>query len=497
MNTLLKLSSRKGHSFQFTIYFVLFVSSAFAQQSWQKTYGGTKDEYGLSAQQTLDGGYIIAGRTNSFGAGNYDVFLIRTNANGDTLWTKTYGGAGDDAGESVEQTKDGGFIVAGTTNSFSHLIQVYLIKTNSSGDTLWTKTYGGSGDEYCSSAHQTTDGGYIVTWDQSLSDLYVIKTNSSGDILWTRTYGKGGRYGTDVGPKITQTKDGGYIVEGCFYDQSTNLHSIYIIKTNANGDTLWTRTYGLEGARATFGRAIQQTADSGYIVVGSADLPIKTVIYFVKTTAIGDTLWTRTYGKTGWTYGDYIQQTTDGGYIVVGEICPHADNNFDVYLFKTNSYGDTLWTRTYGGQNMDKGHYVEQMNDGGYVIIGETYSFGNAWQMYLIKTAANGIVGVTDNKPNGDIPTLFNLWQNYPNPFNPITMIRFSLPTKSSVKLMMYDLLGREIVRLIDRDMNEGYQDVEWKASVSTGIYFYRLEATSKDDPSKRFIETKKMLLLR
>ncbi len=173
-------------TFSTLLFFLLILTlaePAVSQQRWERTYGGTRREYGQSVQQTTDGGYIVAGRTNSFGAGNYDVCLVKTNANGDILWTNTYGGAGDDGGHSVQQTTDGGYIVAGSTGSFGSGIQVYLIKTNFSGDTLWTKTYGGSGDEFGSSVQQTTDGGYIVAGAKGSYKVYLIKTNSSGDTL--------------------------------------------------------------------------------------------------------------------------------------------------------------------------------------------------------------------------------------------------------------------------------------------------------------------------
>jgi hypothetical protein len=124
------------------IFVLLLVSLSHAQQRWERNYGGTNRDIGRSVQQTQDGGYIVAGETNSFGNG-YQVYLIRTNASGDTLWTRTYAGTGDDWGESVQQTQDGGYIVAGFTTSFGSYTQVYLIKTNASGDTLWTRNYGG------------------------------------------------------------------------------------------------------------------------------------------------------------------------------------------------------------------------------------------------------------------------------------------------------------------------------------------------------------------
>jgi len=164
------------------------VSIVSAQTSWWRTYGGTTYDEGCSVQQTSDGGYIIAGHTLSFGAGRDDVYLIKTDASGDTQWTRTYGGTSYDFGCSVQQTSDSGYIIAGLTMSFgSGNGDVYLIKTNASGDTLWTKTYGGMNDDFGYSVRQTSDGGYIVagltgSFGAGSDDVYHIKTDANGNV---------------------------------------------------------------------------------------------------------------------------------------------------------------------------------------------------------------------------------------------------------------------------------------------------------------------------
>ena len=209
--------------------------------------GGAADDWAYSVQQTADGGYIVAGYTNSFGAGDYDFYLVKTNSQGDTLWTRTYGGSDDDWAYSVQQTADGGYIVAGYTYSFgAGDDDFYLVKTNSQGDTLWTRTYGGSGDDEAYSVQQTADGGYIVagytsSFGAGSGDFYLVKTNSQGDTLWTRTYGGSGY---DGAYSVQQTADGGYIVAGYTGSFGAGSDDFYLVKTNSQGDTLWTRTYG-------------------------------------------------------------------------------------------------------------------------------------------------------------------------------------------------------------------------------------------------------------
>jgi hypothetical protein len=243
------------------IFFILiFNSTTLLAQApdtlWTRTFGSSQDE-GHSVQQTSDGGYIVTGWTASIGAGGSDVWLIKTDASGDTIWTRTFGGSGMDKGRSVQQTTDGGYVVAGNTASFgAGGFGFWLIKTDSSGDTIWTKTFGGRGSDsdYGHSVQQTSDGGYVVTGDNGFG-VWLIKTDASGDTLWTRIFVGGG-----VGYSVQQTSDGGYIVAG------ETGSSVWLIKTDAWGDTLWTRTFG--GNDSDCGHSVQQTTDGGYIVAG-------------------------------------------------------------------------------------------------------------------------------------------------------------------------------------------------------------------------------------
>ncbi len=368
----------------------LFSANLFAQGPdtlWTRTYGGNDIDWGHSIQQTSDGGYIVAGWTASFGVGAWDVYLIKTNAQGDTIWTKTYGGPYVERAWSVQQTSDRGYIVAGWTKSYgAGSYDVYLIKTDANGDTLWTKTYGGTGDDRGHSVQQTLDGGYIIAgvWSYTTADksIYLIKTDEDGDSLWTKTYGD-----TAECWSVQQTTDSGYIAAG------KRCSDVYLIKIAAHGDSLWAKTYG--GLDYDRGWSVQQTSDSGYIIAGwTASFGVgESDVYLIKTDTNGDTIWTRTYGRAGDDHGYSVQQTLDGGYIVAGLTEPFASGwnviiDADVYLIKTDSVGDTLWTKIYGddGRWYD-GYSVQQTSDGGYIIAGgiSTVSSGII-NVYLIKT---------------------------------------------------------------------------------------------------------------
>jgi hypothetical protein len=211
-----------------TLLLALCTSLANAQAPdtlWTKKYGGSDYENGYSVQQTSDSSYVIVGRTSSFGSGLEDVYFIKTNANGDTLWTKTYGGIDYDAGRAVQQTTDGGYIIAGrTSSSGAGSADVYLIKTNADGDTLWTRTYGGADGDDGYSVQQISDSGYIIagiTYSFGFwPDVYLIKTDSLGDTLWTKTYGE---VDIDEGDSVQETIDGGYIIAGNTFIPGPNL----------------------------------------------------------------------------------------------------------------------------------------------------------------------------------------------------------------------------------------------------------------------------------
>ena len=392
---------------------LLIIPIQLIAQGWERTY---ESGFGRSVQQTTDGGYVITGRTDQPYTYDPGIFLIRTNSNGDTVWTKKYGGQYDDYGYSVQQTNDAGFIITGYTSLDNVNSSIYLIKTDSNGDTLWTRTYEGNGWCMGYSVKQCCDEGYIIAGFTKISnrdrDVYLIKTDGNGDTLWTRTYG-----GTDsdIGYSVEQTIDGGYIIVGEAFNYFDTSY-VSLIKTDSDGDTVWTKTYG--ETSYSRGYSVEQTSDEGYIITGVTGTYELKDLFLIKTNSNGDIIWTKTYGGIYHTKGHSVKQTIDGGYIVAGQKYNNETGN-DVYLIKTNSNGDTIWTKTYGGSANDYGYSVQLTLDGGFIIGGMSYSINNDMMLvYLIKTDENGII-----TSSTEIPV--------PN------------PTKKLIKTV--DLLGREI----------------------------------------------------
>jgi hypothetical protein len=485
-----------------TLFFVSYDLQAQGEIEWSKTYGGVELEEARCVQQTSDGGFIFTGRTRSYGEGKESVWLVKTNASGDTLWTRTYGGDAKDRGMSVQQTTDGGYVIAARTESFSvGEWDYWLIKTDANGDTMWTRTYGGIAKDGVECVRQTADGGYILAGNTASfgagnSDAWIIKINASGETMWTKTYG--GQY-DDSADFVQQTDDGGYIIAGntqSFGNGSEENSDVWLIKTDASGDTLWTKTYG--DSLIDFCRYVDQTSDGGYILTGFTDSPGFNNIdcFLIKTNSTGDTIWTKIYGGPGEDQGRCVQQTDDGGYIIAAwyssQVAVGDDNIWlDYWILKCDADGDTMWTRTYDGGEMDEVYYIQQTNDKGYIVAGFADKPGDASSdIWLLKLYPDPPAGnISDDLES--LPSDFELSQNFPNPFNPTTVINYELPITNYVELTIYNSLGQIIVTLVSGKQAAGVHQVKWDASgYASGVYHYMLKVNG-------FQDVKKMILLR
>ncbi|MCK4645765.1 MAG: hypothetical protein KAU46_05905 [Candidatus Aminicenantes bacterium] len=355
--------------------------------SWARIYGGSNSDTASSIQQTIDGGYIVAGRTGSFGAGYIDSWILKLDSVGDIEWQHTYGGIDSDRASSIQQTTDGGYIVAGYTHSFGAGDNDYwILKLTSNGDIEWQRTYGGTDGDKAYSIQQTSDGGYIVAgYTHSFGagdyDYLILKLSSIGDIEWQRSYGGNDH---EEASSIQQTSDGGYIVAGYTWSYIAGYLDIWILKLTSSGNIEWQRTYG--GTNGDKAYSIQQTSDGGYIVTGifgySGFMEILSCDFWVlKLSSSGDIEWQRTYGGSS-TPGHVrencaysIQQTSDGGYIVAGSTWSFGAGWHDFLILKLTSSGDIEWQRTYGGTDGDKAYSIQQTLDGGYIVAGYSESF--------------------------------------------------------------------------------------------------------------------------
>ncbi len=307
--------------------------------------------------------------------------------------TKTFGGTGEDKSFSVCKASNGGYMITGHTWSFGIGGAVYLIKTDDNGASIWEKTYGGGYFDTGYSIGETSDGGYIITgWTWSfgalLSDLYLVKVDSNGNLDWEKSF-RGTDY--DYGYSVIETSDGGYIITGSTSSFGTGSVDLYLVKVDNSGALIWEKNFG--GPDIDKGFSIVETVDSCFIITGltrsfgtgSED------VYLIKVDNSGTLIWEKTFGGTSSDYGSSIITTSDSGFIVVGETHSFGLGSSDVYLLKIDINGNLSWEKTFGGTGEDFGLSVIETSDNNYILAGMKSSGGvSGGDVYLIKTDNDG-----------------------------------------------------------------------------------------------------------
>ncbi len=368
-------------------FVIMIVGVVYAQAPdtlWTRTYGGPGDEQAYDVIETSDGGYLIVGYTMSYGALEKDIYLVKTDQNGDVIWTRTFDSGfewANEWAESVVEAEDGGFVFTGVYTGDFLSKDVLLMKVDSNGDSLWARLFGEGNSDYGHCVRSTDDGGYIIVGSNGHSDhygewsyAYLIKTNAIGEQQWVREYPHG-----DPGYCVQQTFDGGYIISS----QSNLTYSrLLLLKTDYTGEIQWERLYN--GSQHTRGYCVLQTPDSGYVVSGHR-WPAVGGIYLAKFNNVGDRLWYLSLGNAGIDYGYKSKILPDGGFILAGVITTESDNK-DVYIVRTDCNGDTIWTVSFGGEYEEVGRGIDVTSDGNYIVAGHTLSYGSGgMDMYVLK----------------------------------------------------------------------------------------------------------------
>ncbi|UCE17257.1 MAG: DJ-1/PfpI family protein [Gemmatimonadota bacterium] len=362
---------------------------------WTKTFGGNSLEGGRSVCETGDGGFLVCGYTYSYGAGNCDLYLVKTDVEGNEEWSKTYGGSGWDYGYSACQTSDGGIIAVGYTTSYgAGARDVYVVKTDSEGNEEWSRTFGDEHMDVGKSVCETSDGGFVIcgytkSFESQNQDVYVIKMDADGGTVWTRTFTG---YLSEFAHSVIETRDGGLLIAGSTISNIQGTfgdRDIYLIKTDANGDEEWTRTFHHYYFDSV--NCVKETRDGGFILAGQTDILFGELldVYLIKTDAQGNEEWRREFGEgTYYDYGRSVCETTDGGYLVCGATKSVETGN-DVYLIKTDAEGNETWSKIFGGPGPDWGSSVCEASDGSYIITGHTGSFGaGRFDVWLLKISS-------------------------------------------------------------------------------------------------------------
>ena len=554
----------------FTLALLFFAAACLAQPSlvWQKCLGGSSSDYAYSIQQTTDGGYIVAGVSWSNDgdvSGNHggaDYWVVKLNSSGDIEWQKSLGGSLSDYAYSIQQTSDGGYIVAGYSRSndsdvsghhpggywtwpdsgdsvWIEYFDYWVVKLNSSGDIEWQKSLGGSGNDEAYSIQQTTDGGFIVAGGSQSNDgdvsghhggdyydYWVVKLNLSGDIEWQKCLGGSDR---DEAYSIQQTSDGGYIVAGYSYPdfESSDYPDYWVVKLDSVGVIVWQRALG--GSYIDWANSIQQTSDGGFIVAGESQSNDGDVsghhgtpgehsdYWIVKLNSAGDIEWQKCVGGSFSDYAYSIQQTSDSGYIVAGVSGSNDGDvsgnhgDYDYWVVKLNSAGDIVWQKCLGGGGDDEAYSIQQTSDGRFIVAGRSESndgdvsgnHGSEWycDYWVVKLSQEE--GISDD--NNRLQPLVYTISAYPNPFNSSCEITLSCHSRENGNpegwgdVKIYDLRGNVVWKANLSDSKERLQrDAKhrWSSgtlvwtpdkSISSGIYL--IKATINDQTiTKRVI---------
>jgi hypothetical protein len=384
------------------LMFCLVLAAVFpcarAATGWSMTYGGTENEGGTSIYpivlQTSDGGFLITGNTYSYGVnGSSAAYFVKTDANGIMQWNKTYGGTGNERACGVRKTSDGGYIIMAMTSAYgAGGYDGWLLKIDANGNLQWNKTYGGTGAEVLYDMVQTADGGYTLcggtySFGAGSEDVWVVKTDVAGNVQWNKTFGGTGR---DEGDLLIPNADGGYAVVA--YSASTQVTGggtkAWLIKLDSSGNMVWNQTYGV--GSTSFVISGSPTADGGFAMAGVTYVP-GSKAWLIKTDSSGNMLWNQTYGGTGG--ANVVVQTDDGGYALVGFTTSSGAGGQDAWLIRTDSSGNALWNMTYGGSGLDASTCIIETTDRGFAISGYTNSFGaGGYDLWLIKTDVSGVI---------------------------------------------------------------------------------------------------------
>jgi len=441
-----------------------------AHAGWLRTYGGSGWDEGRCVQEVEDG-YIVTGFTHPDTLTSSALWLLKTDTLGNVIWSKTYGGTSSlgDRGYHVTQTTDGGYIITG--RKWNDPYHIWLLKTDSMGDTLWTRTFGES-IGYC--VQQTQDGGYIVTGRRNWwpSQLFLLKTDSLGDSTWMSTYLLDD-WVFSMGYFLQQTEDSGYVIVGAIGDTTfeNGRGAFWLIKTNSSGDTQWSHIQGGENwGDADYGRCVRQTDDNGYITLGTIGL--------VKFDLQGDTSWLEDYQN-----GSSVDITYDNGYILAGEAGGLSAASLtkampeQLWLLKTDNQGDSLWK-----QNFKDGlsYYLVETADKGFIATGR--DLGNGGDLFLLKTDSLGLLGIQENP----ILDTDNGW-NVPYSIGSYVVLHYQ-GLSQGFRANVFDVSGRQVDQ-IRGDGNEGA--MTWGIDQPPGVYF--IQALD----NQNHLKTAKVVLVR
>ena len=472
---------------------------------WSRLYNGPSDFSDVATAICLDGSGNVIVTGFSYGGINvdFDYATVKYSSAGDELWVRRYNGPGnfEDKAASIATDSAGNIYVTGSSYFGDGLnIDYATLKYSSGGDSLWLHRFDGPGhDEDMASALVVDHNNNVIVTGHQYNgvdfDFATIKYTTTGDTLWVRTY-SGPENADDAAKTLTVDNAGNVYVTGYVYDNGIQYATI---KYSPAGDSLWVREYNGPGDFEDEPMGIAVDKSGNVYVTGHSDGGITDFDYAtLKYAADGTLLWTQRYNGTGNSqdYATALAVDTSGNVYVTG-YSYNIDGNFDYTTIKYADDGHVIWSTSFNGP----GDFIDMVVGMALDNSGQVYLTGSTgWSTGGTEYATLKYIQIplSVQEHPGEHPQKFVLEQNYPNPFNPSTSIRYGLPSRSRVKLEIFDLLGRKVAYYDLGIQEAGFYLQPWHAfNESSGIYFYRLVATSANYPSKNFTQVRKMLLLR
>jgi len=380
-----KLDLNIGENIDYTNFEFRGEKDSLQPEEWYETFGGNNTDNAECFIQTSNGCYVIVGSTRSYGAGHRDIWLIKTDTNGNELWNQTFGGNEEDVAHCIIEAGDKGYVIVGYARSYGRGMEdVWVIKTDENGNELWNRTFGGGNTEWGKCIIEGHNGYVIIgttySFGEGEEDVWMIKTDENGNELWNRTFGGNS---VDWGEAVIRTNDEGYIIIGSTSSYGAGLLDVWMIKTDENGNELWNRTFG--NCSMDRGQDVILAKDGGFILTGESrpDITVWDDIFLLKTDDKGDMQWSKSYDTPDQDLAYSIIQTDDGSYLIGGTTHSFGAGNFKAWLVKTDGDGDQIWNKTFGKRGREAVNCVIQAVDGSYMLVGDTGSFGagkeDAW----------------------------------------------------------------------------------------------------------------------
>ena len=462
---------------------VLLQEQRYGGEFWEKTWGGTS---------TSDGGLILTGYTESFAANQADLYIVKVDGNGDTVWTRIYGGLGNDEGYAVAETPDKGFVVAGQQSPLSSEKELaWLLRTDQFGDTLWTRILDSTDFSYVINAARILDDGNILLIGGLFPDVegtsqgWQTLIDANGKTLWSRSYP------TEFDSEffaLDITPEGDFLLAGYVDPVRSDPSNGWLVRTNNEGDLIWQHNYGGDSSEsfstvlATANGDIICTGNTSSFGQGASDF------WFLRLSSQGDSLLDAVHGGPGIDYASGVALTADNGIVIAGGTESFGAGSFDAWVLRLNSSGEARWATTLGGTSFDEAVGVTVTSDNGYMIYGSTES-GQAKvsDMWFARLSSDPVTSVDLEHGNTEVLAgISQIREIQPNPLHTSTVIKWYQHQPGDVTVTVVDALGTPVQVWNVEGLHTGTHSVQWNGegvneiALPSGNYFCRIHVNGK-----------------